>query len=260
MPLFIFNDVPDPDLLPESVVGMAINAPGVHDSGVHTHQRAQLMYIVNGVVQIMINQHRLILPPTMAVWIPAGVKHRLESSKPFFYRSLYFDTSAYVSLSDQSRVLGVNGLLRELIVQITDWPLAKLTARQERLVSVLLDEIAGAPVQPLSLPMPADRRLMTVAAYLLNHPGDTVTLTWLAQQAGASSRTINRLFQEETGLTFSDWRQQLKIMEASKMLAEGESVTQVALALGYTQESAFISMFRKITGHTPGKFKAALIR
>lgn len=254
MPRYSYHDVPDPDLSSASIVGMAVDVTAAHDSGVHAHQRAQLMYVVGGVVQIQIDEQRMILPPTMAAWIPSGVKHQLESNKPFSYRSLYLDTSTYKNVFEQSKVLAVGGLLRELILRITEWPLDQLIAAQERLVSVLFDELTEAPIQPLSLPMPADRRLQAITSHLFKNPGDTATLEQLAEQAGASSRTVNRLFQKETGFNFSDWRQQLKVMEAIRMLAEGESVTQISLALGYNQESAFISMFKKMTGYTPGKF------
>lgn len=255
MPHFHADRVPDPDTLPFPLVGLAIDAPAPHDSGLHAHQRAQLLYAVSGVLQITVGRTRFVLPPTMAAWIPGGVVHSAQTNKPFVYRSLYLDPDAYAGLPGGPRVVDVNPLLRELVVRAATWPLQRLSAEQDRLVAVLLDELARAPEQTLSLPLPQDRRLQGMVDALLHAPGLGQTLEQLAARAGASCRTVNRLFRVETGLSFAEWRQQLKVMEASRRLAEGESVTAVAEALSYAQESAFIAMFRKAMGVTPGQFR-----
>lgn len=258
MPRYQPTTAPDPDQLGDPIVGMAIDAPAPHDSGLHRHCRAQLMYAVSGVLQIRIGHTRCVLPPTMAAWIPSGLWHQAETGKPFAYRSLYFDPAVYPSLPRRPQIIAVSPLLRELIVRVAEWPLSPLEPEQERLVEVLLDEAGRAPEQALSLPLPQDRRLLRIAEQLLQQPGGEATLEQLAAQAGASSRTVNRLFQQQTGLGFSAWRRQLKIMEASRLLAEGESVSRVATELGYAQDSAFIAMFRRHAGLTPGQLKRLL--
>lgn len=105
--------------------------------------------------------------------------------------------------------------------------------------------------------MRAGRRLRRIAALLLRDPGSGATLEQLAARAGASGRTVNRQFLQQTGMGFSAWRQQLKIMEACSRLGTGQRVIQVASDLGYAHESAFIAMFRKATGRTPGQLKRA---
>ncbi|MGQ5522089.1 AraC family transcriptional regulator [Chitinimonas sp. PSY-7] len=255
MPRYLSTTAPNPDTLPVPLAGFAIDTPAPHDSGLHCHQRAQLLYAVSGVLQIQVNNLCCVLPPHMAAWIPAGSSHQALATKPFAYRSLYFDPAAFTSLPAKAQILAVDPLLRELIVRIAEWPLAPADPCQQRLIEVLLDEIRNAPVAPLSLPLPEDRRLLRITGLLMDEPGNPATLDQLATQAGASSRTINRLFQNQTGLSFSAWRQQLKIMAARRYLAEGMSITAAALNLGYAQESAFIAMFRKVTGKTPGQFK-----
>lgn len=72
--------------------------------------------------------------------------------------------------------------------------------------------------------------------------------------AGASKRTIERIFIAQTGMSFGRWRQQARLLHALRLLAVGESVTAVALEAGYDSTSAFISMFKKAFGTTPSRY------
>jgi AraC-like DNA-binding protein len=89
---------------------------------------------------------------------------------------------------------------------------------------------------------------------LADDPGDGRTLAEICRKSGASKRTIERLFQEEAAMTFGKWRQQLRLMQALRLLAEGAKVTHAALEAGYSTPSAFISMFRKSLGTTPTSY------
>lgn len=104
---------------------------------------------------------------------------------------------------------------------------------------------------PLQLPHPSDPRAARVAEGLMASPGCGRTLAQICQGSGASKRTMERLFQRETGMSFGKWRQQLRLMHAMRLLAEGAKVTHAALEAGYSTPSAFISMFRKVLGTTP---------
>jgi AraC-like DNA-binding protein len=53
-------------------------------------------------------------------------------------------------------------------------------------------------------------------------------------------------------MTLGKWRQQLRLMEDVRLLAEGAKVTHAAMEAGYNSPSAFISMFRRTLGTTPG--------
>ncbi|MBV8046411.1 MAG: helix-turn-helix transcriptional regulator [Paludibacterium sp.] len=246
---------PDPDQCPYDILGMAIDSPAAHDSGAHCHQQALLMYCTRGVLEIQIGERYCLLPPTLAAWIPAGLPHSARASKPYSYRSLYFKPDLLTGLPAYGTVLGINALSREVIVRIAEWPLAPPDGPLLRLMQVLADELRLAPEQALSLPLPQDRRLVKLCERLLADPGDPATLDALAVSVGASRKTIHRLFVQQTGLHFAAWRQQLRIMNARKRLEEGEPVGRVAADLGYAQESAFIAMFRKATGITPGRLR-----
>jgi AraC-like DNA-binding protein len=107
---------------------------------------------------------------------------------------------------------------------------------------------------PLQLPHLSDPRAVRVAEILVRDPGDARTLAQLCRVAGASKRSIERLFQKESGMTFGKWRQQLRLMQGMRFLAEGAKVTHAALESGYNTPSAFIAMFRKVLGTTPTSY------
>jgi AraC-like DNA-binding protein len=121
-------------------------------------------------------------------------------------------------------------------------------------MQVLLDELRQAPETPLHLPMARDERAMRVIEALLKDPGDSRDLEQWGIVAGASGRTLSRLFVAETGLTFAVWRKRLQLQEAIKRLDAGQQVTRIAFDLGYQSMSAFIEMFRKEMGASPGHY------
>lgn len=254
MPRFDHHSAPDPDLLNSPVVGLVIDAPAPHDSGIHWHRRSQLLYASSGVLQISIGHTQYLLPPTTAAWIPSGLPHRAQARKPFVYRSLYFDARRAHCLPDAPRVVGVSPLLRELIVTVADWPLNDvLSMEQRRLFRVLVDRLMSAPEQPLQLTMPQDARLHRIAENLLADPRLAWDLATITARFGLGQRAASRLFLEQTGMALGAWCQQMRLLAARRLLAEGVSVAEVSDTLGYAQESAFIAMFKRCTGNSPGR-------
>ena len=153
--------------------------------------------------------------------------------------------------------MAVSPLLKELILYAVGLPrLYPLGGQEERLFKVLLDQISNMRITPLKLQIPVDGRLRKIYAHLSRHPGDNRTLEDWGKKVGATGRTLSRRFRLETGMSFVQWRQQIRILEALKKLGKKESVTAVAMELGYDSPSAFISMFKKAVGKTPGRYFA----
>ncbi|HSS29791.1 MAG TPA: AraC family transcriptional regulator, partial [Nitrospiraceae bacterium] len=143
-------------------------------------------------------------------------------------------------------MINVSKLLKELILYTCTLPAFKPGLEwQEHLVQVILHQLQAVRMVPLQLPHLADPRAARVAEILMTDPGDVRTLAQLSRIAGASKRSIERLFRQEIGMTFGKWRQQLRLMQGMRLLAEGAKVTHAALESGYSTPSAFISMFRK---------------
>jgi AraC-like DNA-binding protein len=122
---------------------------------------------------------------------------------------------------------------------------------------VLLDELRAMQVSPLLLPISKEPRLARAMEQLIAEPGCRDGIEELARSAAASPRTLARLFKSETGMTFSQWKTRLRLVESVERLSRGENVTEVALDLGFGTTSSFVFMFRKHMGASPGRFRSA---
>ena len=221
----------------------------------HFHEWDQLVYASRGVMTVTTAQGAWVVPTHRAVWIPAKVPHRIGISGAVAMRTLYLKPKSASNLPSGCCVLNVSPLLRELILHTcTLGMLTKTVLWQRHLVQVILDLLRTIQMVPLQLPNPSDSRARRVAELLLADPGDGTTLAQLCKRAGASKRTIERLFRESLGMTLGKWRQQLRLMEAMRLLAGGAKVTHAALEAGYSTPSAFIAMFRKALGTTPAAY------
>ena len=87
-------------------------------------------------------------------------------------------------------------------------------------------------------------------------PDDDRGLAALAKQAGASLRTLQRVFTRETGLTLEAWRQKARLIHSVARLTAGASVTDAALGSGYRSVGAFIGAFSRQFEVTPGRYLA----
>jgi AraC family transcriptional regulator len=83
-----------------------------------------------------------------------------------------------------------------------------------------------------------------------------VSLAALASDAGLSRFHFCRAFKESTGLSPHAWRRQQRLEEAKNMLRGTDaSVISIAVALGYSSQTAFAAAFRKLTGDTPSNWR-----
>ena len=223
----------------------------------HRHGRGQLFGADTGLVTVGTRHGQWVVPATHAVWVPPHEEHAMRSHGPFSGWSLYVAESACAALPAQARTLKTSALLRAAVDRAASWPDAPLDETQTRLAGVVLDEIAASRDDGFGLPMPLDARLLRVTRQLAATPGDRRSLDEWAALAAVSPRTLSRRFVEETGFSFSQWRQRARLMRAVELLVADQAVTTVALDMGYEDVSAFIAAFRRMFGVTPARFAAA---
>jgi AraC-like DNA-binding protein/quercetin dioxygenase-like cupin family protein len=234
---------------------LALNLPPGHAIDSHAHEWHQLIYASRGVMTVNTTNGSWVVPSRRAVWVPAGINHEIKMTGAVSVRTLYLSPTLKGPLPKNCRVINVSPLLREMILHTIDvGMLDRSIPSQRRLIGVIVDQLKAVPAVPLQLPMPSDSRALRVAETLRDRPGDTTSLEHLASGAGASKRTLERIFQSETRMTFGKWRQQLRLLHALKLLASGESVTAVAFEVGYDSTSAFIASFKNALGTTPGRY------
>ncbi|KAF1030633.1 MAG: HTH-type transcriptional regulator NimR [Pseudomonas sp.] len=219
----------------------------------HSHQRIQLMYSPRGLMRVSTETGAWTLAPMRALWIPPGITHEVRMVGEISMRSVYIDPHAVPWHWEDCCVLTVTPLMRELILMLFERSAANDTPRT--LASDLLVQLlARATPQAHNLPMPMDRRLRRVCDAVLQDPANNDTLEEWGEHIGASSRTLARRMKEETGVTFHQWRLQVRVDEAVCRLAQGVPINQIAQDLGYRSASAFIYMFRSLLGSTPVQY------
>ena len=178
-------------------------------------------------------------------------------------RILFLPPSLARLVPGHPAVFMVSGLAREILLALTGPGNYDRAARHydraalARLRRVLVDELHEAHEQPLQLPEPQDDRLQAIAEILYQQPADNTSLAELGQTIGASGRTLSRLFHNELGMTFYEWRTQLRIYHALVLLADGHDTTHVAHACGWANPSSFIAAFTSIIGTTPGRHRTS---
>lgn len=218
----------------------------------HCHPRAQLTWAARGVMTVTAVRGTWVVPPNRALWIPAGTEHAIRMSGPVAMRAIYIDRIVAKAVTEECKVILVSPLLRALMLELVAAPLDYDEAgRFGHVAALFLDEIRALDAQPLHIPLPQDKRLRRVCEALLRDPGRRDTLDQWSLTAGASSRTLARLFERETGMRFVDWRHQVRLADALVRLAQGQDVAVIARAVGYEGASAFTAMFRHTLGKTP---------
>lgn len=223
--------------------------------GDHAHPWGQLVYSLSGVMHVAAGDLQWLVPPTRAIWLPAGRPHRIVMQGRVSLRTLYVAPELIRRLPLAPAALEVAPLLREMILHALERGMLAPHGADARLAAVLVDLIGEARPEDLSLPLPRDRRALALADRLRAAPHDRRDIAELARDAGASLRTLQRLFPRETGLFIDAWRRKARLIHAVAALSSGASVTAAALDCGFDGASAFITAFRRQFGVTPGRYR-----
>lgn len=226
----------------------------VRDTPMHQHAAGQLLGSLSGLLQVSTATATWVVPATHAVWLPPHAPHGLRSVGPFEGWSVYVIEEASGPLPSETKVLKLSSLLCEVVARVSTWRGPPRDERELRLAEVLLDEVAALEEEPFGLPMPRDPRIASSASAVLADLAANKGLEASAAAIGVAPRTLARRFLAETGFTFGAWRQRARCMRAMEALAEGKSVTEVAFDLGYSNVSAFVEMFKRSVGVTPGRY------
>lgn len=224
----------------------------------HAHPRGQLLWAMRGMLRVTSEQAVWVVPSTHGVWIPGHCYHQVSCETLVETRNLYIDPSYPVRLHNKQVVMvSMSPLMREVVLRLNDYVSSTEAmqhhnmARIKRLGLVAIDELEQLSSADFSLPSGSDPRLQRIIRVMVNQPEVNHTLSKLSLQSGASVRTLERLFKNETGLTFRQWRTRFKLMNALDALNLGQSTTLVAHALGYRSASSFIAAFKAQFGYTP---------
>lgn len=247
--------LPEKEDYPAAVVAYAGRIEKGTSYDAHSHRRAQLFHIVSGSVRVETERGTFVVPPERAVWIPPNVVHAVTYLQDCSQRFLFFKPQAVRHLPDEPAVIRLTPLLRELILAFMGYARDEQAAgAAARIADVVLDQLATVPAAPLHLPMPRSARLRRAVSGLADDPARAEGLAEVADRAALSTRSFERHFRAETGLSFRAWCRQARLMKAVEMLSLGAPVGEIADRLGYEGPSAFVAGFRQAFGVTPGRY------
>ena len=239
---------------PRPLVGYAHDYLVGHDSGWHQHPRAQLLHAAAGVMRVATEAALFIVPPGTGLWMPARTLHLTRLPAGLRMRALFLREDAAIAGPAEVTVVAVSPLLRELILTACEEPVMwDENGPVRHVVALALHEIGRASTRSISVPASRDPRLRRVTDALLADPSTSQGLEAFAAMAGASARTLARLFRRETGMSFVAWRRQLRLTEALALLAQGATPARAAASVGYASGPAFGAAFRTTFGTTPGR-------
>ncbi|MER7769071.1 helix-turn-helix transcriptional regulator [Kitasatospora sp. NPDC096140] len=226
-------------------------APGSR-FGTHWHDTHQVVWARNGVLTVSTEDGEWILPPTRALWIPAGTAHQTAALAGTAMRSLNITRGPGLPGWSVPQPVAVDQLVAGLIDHLARPALDP--PRRLRAQAVLIDNLAPVPARSIEVLMPVDPRALDVARALVADPADPRTLAQWGHHVGAGARTLARAFAADTGITFARWRTAVRLRAALGHLAHGEPVGRVAGRVGYATPSAFVAAFVRETGLTPGSY------
>lgn len=221
----------------------------------HEHTLAQFGFPLKGVLRIKAKNKEWIVPPNLALWIPANFPHRIITETPATMLFVYLSAAEVPNFPTECSIYQITDLLRELILKAEELEKETLESDYKNLLlQAILHELEGLKSFDLQLVFPRDPRAQKAAKYFVKNPASKLSLVEVAKMAGASQRTLSRIYIRETGIPLNKWRQKNKIFQAIPRLAEKDSVSSISYDLGYSSPGSFISMFKKMTGKTPGSF------
>ncbi len=220
----------------------------------HAHPLGHLVHAASGVLSLLTDDGAWIAPSTWFAWVPAGYEHRHRAHGRTDMRIVHLSPELAALLPSGPAVLIATPLAREAVLALTSGRDRSASAL-DSLRRVVVDEATTAPEQPLHLPEPHDPRLRAAAALVDDDLSAPLSLGVLADRIGTGERTLSRLFQQETGMGYRQWRLQLRVHRALVMLADGATVTETAAACGWATSSQFIEQFTPLVGMTPGRYR-----
>lgn len=244
--------IDDADHVPRPVVAIGNEYPDGHVIAPHEHRRGQLLTGASGVIVFGTANSTWVMPPQRGMWIPPATRHHVRVVGSVEMQSLYLEPDASIGLPERCEVVAISSFMRSLIAEALELPLEyDAGGRAGALMELIHHELRQLPILPLSLQYPSSGLLAARCRRFIEKPDIHETIDGWSQELGISRRSFTRQFRRETGLSFVAWRQQACLLCALPRLAAGESVTSVAIDMGYENPAAFTLMFKNAFGAPP---------
>ncbi|MGC0362191.1 AraC-like DNA-binding protein [Rhodococcus sp. 27YEA15] len=216
------------------------------------HPEHELLWGASGPMTAHLGDIAWQVPPTVGMWIPAGTPRRITLGPSTEARFTYFRPEDFPHPWHRPAIIAVDDVVQTMLLHLHKRNMP--TEARRRAEAVVFDTLAPIEATDVAVPMPLDSRALAVARRLIADPADQRSLADWAYTVGGSPRTLSRVFARGTGMSFTEWRIQVRVRAAMTYLAAGVPVATVSRRVGYETPSAFTSVFRKVTGRTPKNY------
>jgi AraC-like DNA-binding protein len=188
------------------------------------------------------------VPSGHALLIPPRLPHDITMHGDVQMLTAYISAAAWARVARHDcRVIPVSRLLDASLEAICQEPLVyDLRGRGRNVAAVILDEIARAKSAELAVPLPARARLRGLCQALLADPSLSADLEAWAEAIAMSRRTFTRAFRQDTGLSFGQWRRQVRQLHCLRLRAEGKPLKVIAARVGYRSPQALMAMIKRV--------------
>lgn len=230
----------------------------------HEHEKHQIIYTLSGTLYIQIGTTQYFVPEKHIAWIPSRVSHYLYSNNAqvslvIFY--IAFDDSYIKPAERNFSVYGINLVIAENLkyiaseyTRISKREHADLYLYAQGFFNLLPKMSPCDEILLKTLVIPNDIRLYPVLDYIKKHINENLKMEQVASSCGLSVRNLSRLL-SASGIHFSNYLNQQRILRSIEMLVEGEkNIKQIAFEVGFTSPTNYNRSFKQITGKTPGTF------
>lgn len=214
-----------------------------------------LLWQARGQTQFFVEGAPLTLVAGSALWLPAGTEHRFTTARNSALMPMFFDARRFASAADSPTVVTIDANAETLCLALigSQYSLVQPSADLEEMVLGVVEAHLAAPsdtAMPRSLPA------LRVARSVMLNPADQRTLNDWAAELHLSTRTLERLFLAETGLSWHSWRQTHRMLRAAQLLSTTElHMTDIAHRVGFSNPSAFSRAFRELHQVTPTRYR-----
>ena len=251
---------PFTEQLPSPVFFRAEELPADAAYPLHCHVWGEFVYAYSGVMEVKAGEQHYLIPPQYGLWLPPNIRHIGMNRLAAWHCSVYIDATLTEALPSMVCALGVTPLLKALLDDLRERPPSHTPPNEtaQRRLLLVRDELCNAPRISSYLPTSDDHLLQPILHTLDSAPADARTLADWAAAVHTTERTLMRRFQNELGMGFLEWRQRLRVIKAMPLLENGIKVETLSRDLGYTSTSAFIAMFRRLTGVTPDEHRRSV--
>jgi AraC-like DNA-binding protein len=216
----------------------------------------KLLYPVSGILELNIEGVRYLSPPAYAIWIPPKSEHSSVARQDIYYTVVYIEADLCTNLALAACTLELSAVIKAIAADFAERGIAHpISAEDLRMAHVVVDKVRLAPRYDNYLPSSDNAWVRHLLEAIQAAPDDRQSLADWARSLGTTERTLSRRFREHLGITFSEWRQRAKLVAAISLLEEDHSVQTISHKLGYSNASAFITMFRQLTGVSPTKMR-----